>query len=271
MPRRWAPDTRALIYDLLVMHYGPDCRSCGRFPPAEEPRGHDIHHVDGNRNHSVAGNLLLLCPPCNRPRGIYSDQGNLSTMPAQPQEKEIPTSDRYVCDPIPLPNPSHTVKELVGYNAGSKEMQASDHFEHRARVWILGQVKAHGFILKREAIAGAAEYVGCSTAAVDRNYLAKLTSPIGPLQEHVDQVTRATIIVPSTCQLTDPGSTSQEALQLTEEQLPIQMQGDPHRNGGSAPDPKRQPSWVEKALTDPELTKTYRQTRRRRKGRHPLA
>ena len=76
-------------------------------------------------------------------------------------------------------------KQDCNYRQGTPEMQANNLYEVPFRTWLLQQVIASAGYDRTAAINEGAELVGCSTATTVR-YLAKLTSPSGPLAVTTD-------------------------------------------------------------------------------------
>jgi hypothetical protein len=76
-------------------------------------------------------------------------------------------------------------KQDCNYRQGSPEMQANNLYEVPFRTWLLSRLSPAGGYDRTAAINEGAELVGCSTNTTIR-YLAKLTSPSGPLAETTD-------------------------------------------------------------------------------------
>ncbi len=170
-PRRFNVETRLIIYQFLVQRDGEVCARCCEKPTVTYSL--DIHHIDGDHFNHHPSNLVLLCRRCNNSVRLH-EWHPLSA--SERERKEGHASTRIV-------------RQAVGYSHPDSPvtMQANFLFEVDARAWVLSQLAEKGFYPKLDAIAGMAELVGCSTLTSTR-YLAKLTGPLGPLQEVKDML-----------------------------------------------------------------------------------
>jgi hypothetical protein len=137
----------------------------------------DIHHVDGNPRNNDPANLSLLCRSCNvalsnRARSRKNPPSVLCVSVCEREEGEG-------CPATPI------TKEDCDYRQASPEMQANSLYEAPFRTWLLHKIGTDGAYDRTAAINEGAELVGCSPATTTR-YLAKLTSPSGPLAETTD-------------------------------------------------------------------------------------
>ena len=89
---------------------------------------------------------------------------------------------------------TETLHKAVNYQDGPVESQINDNCELDFRDWERAYIKAHGSILRREAINSGAEKFGCSTMAT-RRYQDKLDSDAGPFRKFKDPESRKTVVV----------------------------------------------------------------------------
>jgi hypothetical protein len=181
-PRRLGENALLWSYRFLVLRDGEHCQLCGQIP-ATRNNGYsgaeklERDHIDGDPWNENPDNLRLLCKKCNlaeRNRAACAPRGD---SPQKEREKKegLPTT--------------RIARLAVDYSSPSAPIpcQANFLFEVDVRKWILQKVADNGFYSKLDAIAAAAEIVGCSPQAV-RSYLTKLTSSAGPLQERKDML-----------------------------------------------------------------------------------
>jgi len=179
-PRRWAPSTQRWVYLYLIERDGEICRRCHQSPGELYPNNPhaclQIDHRDGNPFNNSPGNLALLCAGCNQAEENERRSGRRHAAPVG----NSPSFARVRAEGRP---DTRIARQLVDYSdsENSGAMRANSLFELRARSWILSEVRGRGFITREHAIAGAAEFVGCSVSTATR-YLAKLLSPVGVLQ-----------------------------------------------------------------------------------------
>jgi hypothetical protein len=192
-PRRWTPNNRVWAYRYLALRDGDYCALCGKLPTAHNnpcakaptaqntpfpkaPITHytlDIDHIDGDPTNCDPDNLRLLCRSCNvaQANKARSAKSLRSVLCVRERKEGCPAT--------------RIAKEDCNYREASPEMQANTLFEVPFRRWILQQVTTNGGYDKTAAINEGAELVGCSPTTTTR-YLAKLTSPSGPLTEIKD-------------------------------------------------------------------------------------
>jgi len=193
MPRRFSANIQIWIYRYLVVRDGEQCARCFEKPGVQNsgvqnersfgqgykindslPLKLEIDHIDGEPWNNDPDNLRLLCKRCNillrnKPRPAYSPKIGR-------ERKEGCASTRIVREVVDYSNPDAPVT-----------MQANFLFEVDARKWCLSKVAEKGFYPKKDTWKGMAELVGCATQTA-RNYLDKLTGPLGPLREVKDML-----------------------------------------------------------------------------------
>jgi hypothetical protein len=181
MARRLSEKTRLFCYRMLVYRDGERCQLCGAVPVTRnngfEPLILEIDHIDGDPHNWQEDDLRLLCKSCNlaaRNRASCAPRRDSACKEREREEGRART---------------RVVRAAVDYSSPEAPvtMQANFLFEVDVRAWILKKVTEGGFYSKPDAIAAAAEVHGCSPQAV-RNYLSKLTSSAGPLQERKDML-----------------------------------------------------------------------------------
>ena len=184
-PRRWGTNTRAWAYRYLVLRDGESCAICHAIPTAQNPTTQntlDIDHIDGNPNNNHPDNLRLLCRQCNV---ALSNQRRSSD--ALPSAKCV--RERKEGQPA-----TRIAREDAHYRNGSPEMQANLIYEVAFRRWLMARVTTQGSYDYTTAINEGAEITGCSPQTTTR-YLAKLTSPAGPLTEIKDALGHRVLIL----------------------------------------------------------------------------
>jgi hypothetical protein len=222
-PRRWATDTRAFAYRYLVLRDGEACAICHATPTTRnsqlhegsttrnenKPRNHehpttrndfdlattplvssttqntlDIDHIDGNPKNNEPDNLRLLCRRCNVSLSNKS-------RPCRPLSSDLSVCVREIREGKPA---TRIAREDANYREGSPEMQANLLYEVPFRRWIMKQVTTNGSYDYSTAMNEGAEVTGCSPQTTSR-YLAKLTSPAGPLTEIKDALGHRVLIL----------------------------------------------------------------------------
>jgi len=177
-PRRWGTTTRAWAYRYLALRDGEVCAICGIAPTTQngsttQNNSLDIDHIDGNSNNSDPDNLRLLCRRCN----VSAANRNHGVKALRSAKRARERSEGQPATRI--------AREDVEYREGSPEMQANLVYEVSFRRWVMATVIAHSSYDRSTTINEGAEVVGCSPLTITR-YLAKLTSPAGPLTEIKD-------------------------------------------------------------------------------------
>ena len=245
MPNRWNPETRAVYYAHLCTRDGEFCRACGR-KPYQLDDTLEIDELNCKKTDHRKENLQLLCKSCNVARNNHYLAVKEKWAPggkwAPGARKEVP-GDAWgslpECGHDPSPplfntltgevSPSdcvymceaksrhhRAVKNAAEYWHGSTETKANALMEPVARGWILLQVTRHGSISVKDAIDGAAELSGASTSTVERNYLAKLIGPTGPLEKVTDSTHRAIVVLRG--KIPFPNGTVEQAALFDEQQ-----------------------------------------------------
>lgn len=184
-PRRWGTNTRAWAYRYLVLRDGETCAICHAIPTAQNPTALntlDIDHIDGNPNNNHPDNLRLLCRQCN-----VSIANQNRTPDALPSAKRV--RERSEGRPA-----TRIAREDANYREGSPEMQANLIYEVTFRRWVMARVTKQGSYEYANAVNEGAETIGCSPLTTAR-YLAKLTSPAGPLTEIKDALGHRVLIL----------------------------------------------------------------------------
>ena len=174
-PTRHNPEAPGVLYSSLSRH-NPQAPGVLYAPPTVH-NTLDIHHLDGHPTNNNPDNLQLLCHRCN------------TTVANQNRAARRRRCDPcvYVCERERMEGRPETriAKEDCNYREASPEMQANTLFEVPFRRWLMHQVTTQGGYDRTAAINEEAERVGCSPTTTAR-YLAKLTSPSGPLVETHD-------------------------------------------------------------------------------------
>jgi len=192
-PRRWSTNTRAWAYRYLVLRDGEACALCHAVPTSHNPTTQnepttqnqlDIDHIDGNPKNNHPDNLRLLCRKCN-----VALSNTDRTKPQNPSDLSV--CERYRKEGRPA---TRIAREDANYREGSPEMQANLLYEVPFRRWIMKQVTTQGSYDYTTAINEGAEVVGCSPQTTSR-YLAKLTSPSGPLAEIKDALGHRVLVL----------------------------------------------------------------------------
>ena len=174
MANRFQIKQHELAYKFIAERDGEQCLICGSGPTKRNPL--EIDHADANVSNWEPDNLHLLCKRCNLEKRAMSPK------------KQRRMIERYsannVCEREKKRGVESTqlARSMVDYTSGSVEMQANSIYELRFREWLLEQIEANGFAIKKEAVYSGAEAVGCSPVTVTR-YLSKLTSSVGNLVE----------------------------------------------------------------------------------------
>ncbi|MGA8849377.1 MAG: HNH endonuclease signature motif containing protein [Dehalococcoidia bacterium] len=196
-PRRWGTNTRAWAYRYLVLRDGEACSICHAIPTTQNPTTQnrlDIDHIDGNFNNTDPDNLRLLCRTCNV--SISNKSRPRKSLSSAKKEREK-------LEGCPA---TRIAKEDANYRAGSPEMQANLIYEVAFRRWVMARVTTQSSYDYSTAINEGAETIGCSPLTTTR-YLAKLTSPAGPLTEIKDALGhRVLILKPHLQNSADPPS-----------------------------------------------------------------
>jgi hypothetical protein len=232
-PRRWAIHTRAFAYRYLVLRDGEQCSICHAVPTTRNNRPHqgsttqndsnlattpivspttqnikapttqnpfnsatiplvssttqntlDIDHIDGNPKNNEPDNLRLLCRRCNVSLSNKS-------RPRRSLSSDLSVCVREIREGKPA---TRIAREDANYREGSPEMQANLLYEVPFRRWIMKQVTTNGSYDYSTAMNEGAEVTGCSPQTTSR-YLAKLTSPAGPLTETKDALGHRVLIL----------------------------------------------------------------------------
>ena len=155
--RRWA-------YLFLTQRDGSGCSSCQEL--AEDMH---IHHRNGDHNDDAEDNLCILCQTCH----TLAHGGDLESCVWER------TPSRFFS-----PSPG------IDLSDASPELRMSARMEPVFRTWVLEMVLKHTTISLDMALNGGAEYVhqqkGSCSVTTAKRYLAKLTSPTGPLIRTID-------------------------------------------------------------------------------------
>jgi hypothetical protein len=201
-PRRWSEKTRAWAYRYLVLRDGDACAICHAIPTTRNPTAQnpttqntlDIDHIDGNPNNNHPDNLRLLCRRCNvSVSNKHRSPESLRSAKCVRERKEGQPATRIA-------------REDAHYRNGSPEMQANLIYEVAFRRWLMARVTTQGSYDYTTAVNEGAEIIGCSPQTTTR-YLAKLTSPAGPLTEIKDALGhRVLILKPHLQSPTQPSS-----------------------------------------------------------------
>jgi len=192
-PRRWGTNTRAWAYRYLVLRDGESCPICHAIPTTRNKAGKtssttrntlDIDHIDGNPKHDDPDNLRLLCRRCNVSVSNHS------------RPRRSLSSDQCVCERERREGKPATriAREDAHYRNGSPEMQANLIYEVAFRRWVMARVTTQGSYDYTTAVNEGAETIGCSPLTTTR-YLAKLTSPAGPLTEIKDALGHRVLVL----------------------------------------------------------------------------
>jgi hypothetical protein len=190
-PRRWSEKTRAWAYRYLVLRDGEACAICHAAPTTRNKAGNassttrnrlDIDHIDGNPRNDDPDNLRLLCRRCN-----------VTAVNRQRSATEL-RSAKCVRERKEGQPATRIAREDVDYRDGSPEMQANLIYEVAFRRWLMSRVTTQGSYDYATAINEGAEIIGCSPQTTTR-YLAKLTSPAGPLTEIKDALGHRVLIL----------------------------------------------------------------------------
>lgn len=174
-PRRWTVNTRAWAYRYLALRDGDQCALCKTQPPTdhETPQNKlDIDHIDGNPHNNNPDNLRLLCRRCNVTQMRQHSKALQRSALRERERKEGKPATRIA-------------KDDANYREGSSEMQANLLYEVPFRAWLIRQITTKGGYDYNTAANEGAEVIGCSPLTTTR-YIAKLTSPAGPLKETKD-------------------------------------------------------------------------------------
>jgi hypothetical protein len=184
-PRRWGTNTRAWAYRYLVLRDGEACSICHAIPTTQNPTTQntlDIDHIDGNPNNNHPDNLRLLCRQCNV--SVANQHRTPETLRSAKRAREISEGQPA----------TRIAREDANYRHGSPEMQANLIYEVAFRRWVMARVTTQGSYDYATAVNEGAETIGCSPLTTTR-YLAKLTSPAGPLTEIKDALGHRVLIL----------------------------------------------------------------------------
>ena len=190
-PRRWSEKTRAWAYRYLVLRDGEACAICHAVPttrnkasiPNPTTRNRlDIDHIDGNPKNDNPDNLRLLCRRCNVT--AVNQQRSATDL-----RSAVCVRERKEGKPA-----TRIAREDVNYRDASPEMQANLIYEVAFRRWVMSCVTTQGSYDYTTAVNEGAELIGCSPQTTTR-YLAKLTSPSGPLTEIKDALGHRVLIL----------------------------------------------------------------------------
>ena len=202
--RSLGPKARKIVVDLLIRLEGRACRRCAA--SVDETymcNGHTIEldHINGNPKDYDAGNLQLLCKSCN----LANRNSRTSRTPARPasitkvsagegnEHTSVP-SDIHMCVDIPSLDDWARVKHEFDYEHGTPQMQVNQYAELKFREWIVGYLREHGSITRKEAIRSDSSVANVSPATIGR-YLEPLLAKVGGILDEIHEGYHKTILI----------------------------------------------------------------------------
>ena len=202
--RSLGPRARKIIVDLLIRLEGRACRRCAA--PIDETyrcNGHTIEldHINGGPKDYDPENLSLLCKSCNlakRNSQTSRTPARLTSMTkvsaGEGNEHTSVPSDIHMCVDILNLEERARVKHEFDYEHGTPQMQVNQYVELKFREWLVGYLREHGSITRKEAIRSGSSVANVSPATIGR-YLEPLVAKVGGLLDEVHESYHKTLLI----------------------------------------------------------------------------